>query len=120
MPDAAFAPRIANRAEPFLFRQRFRKAALDQPPAHREIVVVRRQGPDRMKMIGQDDNCVDRKAMARARDRHRLTQGRDVVDEQGLPPLQEVDREEPAPARNERATIIRHEAQDSRSCAGVN
>jgi len=65
-------------------------------------------------MIGQNDDCVDRKAVARARRRDCLTQGRDVIDEQGLPPLQEVDREKPASARNERATIIRHDAQDSR------
>ena len=65
-------------------------------------------------MIGQNDDCIDSKAVARARRRDCLTQGRDVIDEQGLPPLQEVDREKPASARNERATIIRHDAQDSR------
>ncbi len=59
-------------------------------------------------MIGQHDHRVDRKVMARARRRYRLSQRRDMVDEQALPPLQQVDREEPASARNERATIIRH------------
>jgi hypothetical protein len=40
LPDAAFAARLANRAEPFPFRQRFRKAVLDQPPAGREVAVA--------------------------------------------------------------------------------
>jgi hypothetical protein len=36
-----------------------------------------------------------------------------MVDEQGLLPLQQIDREEEAPARNEGATIIRHAGENS-------
>ena len=43
----------------------------------------------------------------------RLAQAGDLVHEQGLPPLQQVDREEKAAARDERATIVRHGRQDS-------
>jgi hypothetical protein len=43
----------------------------------------------------------------------RLAQTRNLLDEQGLPPLEQVDREEETPARNERATIVRHKGQDS-------
>ena len=120
LPDPALIARKANGAAPLPFRQRFREPGLDQPPTRGEIAITGRQFPDRVQMIRQDDDCVDRKVMARARRRDRLSQGRDVVDEQGLPPLQQVDREEPAPARNERTTITQHEAQDSRRCVGVN
>nr|WP_244562437.1 hypothetical protein [Bradyrhizobium lablabi] len=64
-------------------------------------------------MIGQHDERVDRKGMALASSGDRIAKGRDMVDKQGLPPMQQVDREEPASARHECATIIRHEAQDS-------
>ncbi|KRQ93060.1 hypothetical protein CQ12_31860 [Bradyrhizobium jicamae] len=37
----------------------------------------------------------------------------DMIDEQGLTTVQQVDGEEPAPAGNERATIIRHSVQHS-------
>jgi len=36
-----------------------------------------------------------------------------MVDQQGLLPLQQIDREEEAPARNEGATINRHVGQNS-------
>ncbi len=64
-----------------------------------------------MQMIGQHDECVDRKGIAFARRGDGLAQGRYMIEEQGFPPLQQVGRKETAPARNERATLIRHEAQ---------
>lgn len=118
LPDAALVAREANGAAPLLLGQRLDEPGLDQSPACGKIAVARRQLPDRVQMIRQDDDCIDRcidrKVMARARRRHRLAQAGDVIDEQGFPPLQQVDREEPASARNERATIIRHGAEDSR------
>jgi hypothetical protein len=36
-----------------------------------------------------------------------------MVDEQGLLPLQQIDREQEAPVRNEGATIIRHVGENS-------
>ena len=62
-----------------------------------------------MQMIGQHDEGIDREGMVAARDGDGLAQARDMIDEQGFPPLQEVDGEEPAAAWYERATIIRHE-----------
>jgi hypothetical protein len=61
-----------------------------------------------MQMIGQHDECVCREWMISSRRRDRLAPARDMVDEQGLLPLQQIDREEEAPARNEGATVIRH------------
>jgi hypothetical protein len=58
-----------------------------------------------------------RAALAGTRDG--VAQDRDMLDNQGLPPVQQVHREKPAPARYERATIIRHVAQDSTGYIGV-
>ena len=113
LPDAALVACDANGVKPLPLRQRFRERALDQPPARGEIAIAGRQSPDRMQMIGQHDECVDREIIALASRRNSLAQTRDMVDEQGFPPLQQVDCKEPAPARNELATIIRHEWQDS-------
>ena len=55
LPDAAFVAGDANGAEPLPLRQRPCEPALDQPPASGEIVIVRRQLPDRMQMIGRHD-----------------------------------------------------------------
>jgi len=98
------AARLANQAELFPFRQRFGKAALDQPPAGRKIGVALWQRPDRMQMVRQDDECVDGEGMTLPRRGDRLAQGSNLVHQQGLPPLQQVDREEKAAARDDSST----------------
>lgn len=113
LPNAALAARLPNGAQPFLFRQRFGKAGLDQSPPGREIAVVGWQRPNRVQMIRQDHESVDGEGMASPRRGDGLAQRDDMVDKQGLAPLQQVDCEEEAPARNERATIVRHGAQDN-------
>jgi hypothetical protein len=64
-------------------------------------------------MIWQHHECIDRECLASASRANGSAQKLDLVNEQGLTPVQQVYCEEPASARNERATIIRHEAQDS-------
>src|SRR5436190_24121782 len=59
LPDAAFATRRANGAEPLLPRQRLGKATLDQSPARRNIAIAGQKRKNRMQMIGQHDNRVD-------------------------------------------------------------
>ena len=71
-----------------------------------------------MDMIWQNDERVDRARVVLPRPGDRLAQRRDMVDEYGLPPLQQINREEPAAARNERATIVWHEEQDSTCLTG--
>ena len=61
-----------------------------------------------MKMIGQYDKGVDREWKIEPCRGDGLAQGHDVVDQQSLPPLQQIDSEEPAATRNKGATIIRH------------
>ena len=62
-----------------------------------------------MQMIGQQHERVDRASLGLPRLGDRLAQRPDMVDEQSLPPLQKVNREEPAAARNEGAMIVWHE-----------
>jgi hypothetical protein len=118
LPDAALAACDPNRTEPFPLRQRPRKMALDEPLAGREIGIARRQGPDRVQVIGQHDERIDRArpALPCLGDRH--AKRRDMVDEQGLSPLQQINREEPAAAGNERTTIVWHGEPDSTCLIG--
>ena len=109
LPDAALVTRYANCIESFLLGQRPCEAVLDQPPARREIRIVGRQTPDRMQVIGQHHECVDGEWMTLASRGNGCAQGFDLIDEQGLATIQQIDREEPASAGNERATIIGHE-----------
>jgi hypothetical protein len=113
LPDAALAAHLADGAQPFLFRQRFGKAALDQSPSGREIAVVGWQRPNRVQMIRQDHEGVDGEGVASPRRGDRLAQLGDMIDKQGFAPLQQVDCEKEAPARDERATIVRHGVQDN-------
>ena len=87
---------------------RARKPVLDPSPPNGEVGVARRQCPDRMDVIGQDDDGIDRKRIAFARLAHGYTEIIDMLDEQGAPALQQIDREEPASARNEGTAIVRH------------
>ena len=45
------------------FYDRMSERALDRAPPTREIVVARRQGPNGVKVIGKDDNCVNPERM---------------------------------------------------------
>jgi len=40
------------------------QVALDQPPPQREIAIIWRQSPDRVQMIGQNDEGIDREGIA--------------------------------------------------------
>ena len=90
LPDAALVACGANGAKPLPLWQRFREAALDQPPARGEIEIARRQVPDRMQMIGQHDERVDREVIVLASRGNSLAQTRDMVDEQGFSELAPV------------------------------
>src|SRR5215218_4838445 len=67
LPDAALVAGDANGVEPLILRQCSCEPALDQAPARGEIVIAGWQRPDRMQMIGQHDEGVDREGMALTR-----------------------------------------------------
>src|SRR4051794_21293922 len=59
-------------------------------------------------MIRQHDNGIDDEGIASARSRHRIAQGVDTIDQQGVSTFKKVDREKPAPSRDKCATVIWH------------
>ena len=76
-------------------------------------MVAGRKAPDRVQMIGKYYECVDRKCAALAGRRNSFTQDLYMIDEQGSAAVQQIDREEPASARDKSSTIFRYELQDS-------
>jgi hypothetical protein len=64
-------------------------------------------------MVREHHKCIDSEWMALPSRRDRLAQLSNMVNEQGLMPLKQVDREEPTATWNECTTIVRHEMQRS-------
>src|SRR5258708_16193326 len=67
-----------------------------------------------MDMIRQHDNGINYERIAFARSLHAIAQSIDMFNEQCFPSLQQINREEPAAARNEGATIVWHEQRIAR------
>jgi hypothetical protein len=61
-----------------------------------------------MDMIRQYDHGIDHKWVSCTRFRDGNAESIHAIDEQCVPTLKKIDREEPAPAEHERATIIWH------------
>jgi hypothetical protein len=80
----------------------------DQPPSRRKIPIALRHRPDRMEMIGQYDDRIDRKWMALAGLAKRKAQGFNVFRQQPQPAVGKIDRKEEAPAGDEIATVFSH------------
>jgi len=59
-------------------------------------------------MIRQHDNGIDNESVAAPRPLHRIAQGIDAIDKQGVSTLKKIDRKEPAPPGYECATVIGH------------
>jgi hypothetical protein len=66
-------------------------------------------------MIGQDHERVEREGIGASRRGDCLAEACDLIDEQGLPSLQQVDREEEASTRDKHAAIVGDVEQDSTS-----
>ena len=79
-------------------------------------MVAGRQAPNGVQMIGKYDECVDRKSTVLANRSDSFAQDLYVIDEQGSAAIQQIGREEPAPAWDKSPTIIRHKVQDSTIC----
>ena len=109
LPDAALALAAAACGNSLTSWQRMRKPRFDQSPARREIGVPLGQTPDRMQMIGQDDNCLDAERMIGLRFAKRRTQCADMFGEQARPSLREINGEEEAAAWNKIAPVLRHD-----------
>jgi len=57
------------------------KTVVDMPPPFGKAVVTLRQSQDRVKMVGENDDCLDFERGFRARVTHRRLQRGDVIDQ---------------------------------------
>ena len=85
-----------------------REAFLDELPAHWEIAISGRQGPDRVQMLRQDNDRSNVEGMAATYPEKGVSQQCNVGNEQRLPPIGECDREEECATGYPCASIIRH------------
>lgn len=108
LPDSPFPLGGADRPKGFELRPIFGASDLDGFPAPEKIAVARRQGPDRVHVLGQDDPDVDVERTRGASPPHGTTQRVDRVDQQGIPVFEQVGREEVGSAGNPVAAVVGH------------
>jgi hypothetical protein len=82
LPQATLGAAGTARADALTGRDLAGKTRLDQAPASREIVIIRRQTPQTVQMIRQHDNGLDGNRMIGERLPKRGPQGRDITDQQ--------------------------------------
>jgi len=109
LPDATFSARLTYRAQALISRHRLCKIGLDKAPSCREIGIVRRERPYRMNVIGKRDTCIDIERVPLSRFVGRNAQQVNPIDKHFAAPIKQIDGEEPAAARNECTTIVRHD-----------
>ena len=100
LPDAALTLFLPAGRAPFRRRQVTREFRLDQRPALCKCRIIRRQGPYRMQMIGQDHDRIDMERMTPLDQSHGIPQDIDRVNQQGARPLRQIDSEKISAARN--------------------
>ena len=87
-----------------------RKAALDQAPTYREIVIALRQRPKRVDVIGQDANGDSFKLATLLDCPIDLSQTVNLIEQQVARPFGENDREEECAAFDFGSYVSRHDA----------
>lgn len=92
----------------FIRRQSSREARFDLPPSCRIVCITLRQGPYRMKMIGQNDHRFDGKRMPATDIPKCRPKQIDMLDEQVCPAIREIQGEEERSACDEISTITSH------------
>jgi hypothetical protein len=94
LPDAAFGFGGAACGAGFGFWDGSGEFGFDDLPACGEIGVAFGQGPEAVRVVGQDDPGVDVKGQPGAGFANCGAEGGDVFGEKGLPAVVQVDREE--------------------------
>ena len=82
LPDAALPVPLAYHGAALLRRQAAGKDALDHAPSRREVIVSRRQRPDAMQMVWQDDPGIDGERPGFVDGAHGRAQAFDVARQQ--------------------------------------
>ena len=109
LPDATLPIRATDARAPLRRCHAAGEEGLDQPPPGREVVIIRRQRPDCVHVIGKDDESVDCKRAGAPDTPDSIAQEIDAIGEQRVAaPLQKIDGEEEATARHAQPTEIRH------------
>ena len=109
LPDAPLAATQPRHGSAFALLQSQAEVRLDAPPPGRVVRIVVGQRPDPVHVIRQHHPRHHRERSTRPLDRHAAAQQIEVSYQQIVPPsLQQIDREEPRPARCPVASIVRH------------
>jgi hypothetical protein len=98
LPNRPFAARLTNGIAKLVVWQTPREPCLDQSPAHRKIRVVGRKRPNRVNVIREDCDCVNRERKARSRPLNGVSQQVNVINKQAGSTVVQIDRKEPASA----------------------
>jgi hypothetical protein len=80
----------------------------DQPPPHGEIGITLRQCPDRVEMVRQHDDSIDRESVSRARISECTSKLIDPIDEEIRSTIGEINSEKETAAGNEITPVARH------------
>src|ERR1700742_2797902 len=108
LPVAAFIAHFPNGTQTLLLRQSLREARLDKTPTCRGGGIARRECPDRMDVIGQDDKRINLERIVFSRPGDGVAQRLDMIDKKRSPPLQQIYGEEPTSTGDKGAAIVRH------------
>ena len=108
LPDAPFAFLLPSSRQSFPRREGSGKRCLDQPPSRGIVRIVRRQRPQAMKMIGENDDSVEVKRSLPPHGNKGGTQGGNVFRKQTTVAFQEGDREKVGAAGDIGADVVRH------------
>ncbi|MBK8176807.1 MAG: hypothetical protein IPK66_16570 [Rhodospirillales bacterium] len=83
--------------------------------AGREVVIAGGQGPERVRVVGEDDKGIDAERTCPPDGAHRLAQDVDMPHQHIRAQIRGDDGEEPAPAGYAQSPIIRHGAGSCRA-----
>lgn len=108
LPYSPFSFGDSDFRTPFGARQFLHKPDLDAFPAVGKIIIVRRQRPDRMHVVGQHHPRIDMKRAIPFGCTYRLTQFINMTYQQIQPSFEKVHGKKIRPARHPIPSIIRY------------
>ncbi len=108
LPNASFAFLLPSIRQAFPRREGSGKRGFDQPPSCGVVRIVRRQSPQAMQMIRENDDSVDVKRSLPPHGSEGGAQGVNMFREQAAVAFQEGDREKVGTAGDIGADVMRH------------
>src|SRR6266478_506651 len=108
LPNTAFAFRATTCRAQFNSFNGSRECRLDQPPPCGEVRIILRQSPDRVEMVRQYNDRLDRERMTRTHIAKGCSKQIDFVDKKPRSSVSQIDCEKESPAGNKITPIIGH------------